>query len=172
MDISHFATDQTKFELEKGKHFLEVSFFWFGSSPYQKNQQYNTTESKNLLFVTTPSPLLPQPNTVLLKTSWKTQGWIHCILNQDWVWPLTSRKNWACAYFMYLKIKIQEAKAIPIQASVLCSKISILATFQTIKYICVGNGWLTLSLQMTVNFPVELQILIAIECTSKIFCWK
>lgn len=43
MGISHFAKDQTEFELEKGKHFLKVpfcnlltdlSFSWFGSCPY------------------------------------------------------------------------------------------------------------------------------------------
>jgi len=40
---------------------------------------------------------------------------------------------------MYLKVKIQEAKAVPIQASGLCSEILILVTFQIIKHICVGN---------------------------------
>lgn len=71
-----------------------------------------------------------------------------------------------------MKVKIQEAQAVPIQASALCSKIPILLTFQTIKHICVGNRWLILSLQMTVKFSVELQNLIAIECTLKISDWK
>lgn len=41
---------------------------------------------------------------------------------------------------MYLKVKIQAAQAVPIQAPGLCSKIPILVTFQTVKHICVGNG--------------------------------
>lgn len=41
---------------------------------------------------------------------------------------------------MYLKVKIQETKAVPIQTSGLCYKIPILVTFQTIKHICVGIG--------------------------------
>lgn len=68
MGISHFATDQTKIELEKGKHFLKVPccnlqvYLFLGLIvPHtKKNQQYNTIECKTLLFVTTPSPLLPQ----------------------------------------------------------------------------------------------------------------
>lgn len=66
---------------------------------------------------------------------------------------------------MYLKVKIREAKAISIQASGLCSKISILATFQTIKHLC--GKWMTNSVSTNENFSVELRILIAIECTSK-----
>lgn len=42
---------------------------------------------------------------------------------------------------MHLKVKIQEAQAVLIQASALCSKIPILVTFQTIKHLC--GKWMT-----------------------------
>lgn len=139
-----FCYRSNKVWVGKGKCFLVVPFYnlqvylSFGLVVSHTKKIKNITPQSQK---PTATPLLPQPNTVFLKTSWKTQGWIYCILNQEWVWSLTSRKNWICTYFMYLKVKIQEAKAIPIQASGLCSKISILATFQTIKHLC--GKWMT-----------------------------
>jgi len=51
--ITDFATDQTKFELEKGKHFLKVLFYNLLTGSFgllvphiEKNQQYNTQVPK------------------------------------------------------------------------------------------------------------------------------